>query len=1542
MLLGNQNFSGNVAIDAANLTINNSSIVTANAGNISFNGAAIASGNLVNNGGVLQSTMGSLNLTSPSDLGFSIGVSGTYSGSGSINISSGTSTNQVAFAPGSIFTFAGETNVNTNTINIPATATLTAVTGNFNVNGLAGSGASNPLTVNNSGVLQNTTNDANSINITSAVNQGVTFGGLGGSIEAPTSGAINIGAPSGAVTFNNNTTLNGTINVGGGVAPAGFSTPFTMANSVTTSSGVTISNPSGNNLNVYTNAYHANGTTQPSLNLISLGNGTIFNESGNLTLSAGFTFTGGALTIASPGSITASGPITINLSSPNLTSNPGSLSIIAGFAISPTATASGTTTPDGGTFTFTGAANPLSNINLPSVTINTSNTKASGGGNGGNVLLIAGGSIDVATASGTSINTSSASGTAGDVTAIGRGITLGSINANGATTNAAGNINITAATPTINSALNGSAAVIDIAGSINPGSPVSAFSAGVAGGNISVAGFTGANVAGNNISLQAGAGTAFVGAAVSNFNSLQVASSSSTAFTVGSAATVNGIKGAISASATASDISLSNLAGGLTIANTISATSGEIDLSTGGSGAITFNAGGNISAGNSIVFTTGAGAITAASGVQIGTTNTTTGTISFNGGGNVGTTAPLSITAASVAANISGSASTVNISDSSSTSVSLTNVNLEPSSVGKSFTFATPAAITILGPITASAAGSSVSISTTANSSNIAINETFSPIAISASTVTVSANSSGTITDAASAGAIAGSTINFGTTAALASTNGSVGTLIKPVLVSGLGTGLTLSTNTSGLVNINNVGSVPLTLAAANTSSAHGFTLSSNSSITDKATGLTNAKTISLTTTSSIAGQNNISIGSTLGSKLNTSALSLTAAAGGNISTTSGAVLLNALNGGSSSVTLSSSSGNIGSSATPISVDTNQVSATSAGLSGTVVNVANTDATVGGTSVTGLSGGGSIIYKSDDSVNINTSISAGTSVAISAAGSTTFQSNANVYAANGAISVTDTASAATSIKLGSNDTFISQGLGSTAGGITLLVTNTKTPGTIAVGANSTLDSVVQTKSAVKSPFAGQISLVIGASVPSAPVLGTVPTSNVVLTENNHNVFYGSVGGGVSAASPNNTIGVVGNSAVVFVPAAAGSITLGGNDSIIADPPAAGSMQGALYSALGFSPAGTVNTSAHQFGTDAGTFAGFVNMPAQSAAGQLSSAASSSLLNITQPALQLTQPAAQVMQSVVQVKQAALQLNQPALQISQLNFSRELSSSAIGIQLGDLIDTDSEAGQLSYQPGEVLAMLASDRDLGLAGKDLDSSNGVEMDLQDLSASTIHGAAAAAAASSIHLKDGSPLVGNVSQLSSSLKVVTLRKGNVLFAPGANTLVRTPMGDVEISAKSLVLVMVLRDGLAVYDLDDLHKSAVVLKVSNSSIELAPGKHAFITRDSIKSFEQVNPALAVGYGSMAEYSLGSGLKAFLSEFSMPSAIASMRPLKLLLSSSNPEARRLAQHLLKTTAVTLQLKGSSIYQQKLPMPVTSMLLPAESSVVVELGSSVK
>ncbi len=92
-------------------------------------------------------------------------------------------------------------------------------------------------------------------------------------------------------------------------------------------------------------------------------------------------------------------------------------------------------------------------------------------------------------------------------------------------------------------------------------------------------------------------------------------------------------------------------------------------------------------------------------------------------------------------------------------------------------------------------------------------------------------------------------------------------------------------------------------------------------------------------------------------------------------------------------------------------------------------------------------------------------------------------------------------------------------------------------------------------------------------------------------------------------------------------------------------------------------------------------------------------------------------------------------------------------------------------------------------------------------------------------------------------------TLDKGAFLLAPDHNTVVDTPYGPVSVAAGAVALLVSFDKGLAVYDLHDGRKGAVVVGSGPQCATLVPGRSAVLTKTSVTSFEEINPAQLVGY---------------------------------------------------------------------------------------------
>lgn len=175
-------------------------------------------------------------------------------------------------------------------------------------------------------------------------------------------------------------------------------------------------------------------------------------------------------------------------------------------------------------------------------------------------------------------------------------------------------------------------------------------------------------------------------------------------------------------------------------------------------------------------------------------------------------------------------------------------------------------------------------------------------------------------------------------------------------------------------------------------------------------------------------------------------------------------------------------------------------------------------------------------------------------------------------------------------------------------------------------------------------------------------------------------------------------------------------------------------------------------------------------------------------------------------------------------------------------------------------------------------------------------------------------------------SSVSSFSLQKGSILAAPEKDRCIETQFGSVKVGAGSVALVLAFSDGIAVYNLHDQNSNSVSITAGGKRIKVLPGESALIAKDSIGSLAEINPADAISHRYVSSQSLENGLKAFSSQYSIPSAMSAILPLRELMQSNQPHARRTAKQLLKTTAVLMHLQSGGSQFCRHPKPqVTCM-----------------
>lgn len=476
----------------------------------------------------------------------------------------------------------------------------------------------------------------------------------------------------------------------------------------------------------------------------------------------------------------------------------------------------------------------------------------------------------------------------------------------------------------------------------------------------------------------------------------------------------------------------------------------------------------------------------------------------------------------------------------------------------------------------------------------------------------------------------------------------------------------------------------------------------------------------------------------------------------------------------------------------------------------------------------------------------------------------------SVIAAGKQLNVVDTQAAANITTAGSSKTI--------AATILLEDSNTSTGSTskIVIGSGTVNDLGVTIKSNAASGGKGNVNIVMGAP-PSKAVTGTLP-SGMSKSQINGTVFFGASATNTITTPTNSTnILLTGTNAnLVFntgkLPASAITVNAGGTvateTKITADPPAL--VTPLHVSVLISSLSDAVNAPNSNSGTQAGYTS--VSLP-------------TSPLSISGP------NATTAVNASTAVLSGGLLYRDNIYSSGFLPATQETTDTSSSGQSGKSL-ISSWISETEIYSGEVPAIVCSEEDLGVRS---DVSMVVE------------------------LKDHTGYTSNIAPETRSQKLMSLNRGAVVFAPTRDTQIETRFGRIHLAARSLALVIAFRNGLAVYDLDDIHGSSVTIESAGSQIRLYPGLQAIITDATTASLGEVNPTQAIGYRSIRTQQIGPKLKAFIAEFDTCQSLQAVLPLRQLVTSKHPEARKVANHLLKSTAILMQTGASrGAYEQAL------------------------
>jgi len=759
-----------------------------------------------------------------------------------------------------------------------------------------------------------------------------------------------------------------------------------------------------------------------------------------------------------------------------------------------------------------------------------------------------------------------------------------------------------------------------------------------------------------------------------------------------------------------------------------------------------------------------------------------------------------------------------------------------------------------------------------------------------------------------SAGSIGTSTASFSINATNLTANAAANVYLADISTSAvtLGTSAaksgTFQLTTSGDMTTGALTGATIKLISAGALTLGGNLGASTSNITLSAAGL-----VSQAASTDLLNSASLTVNSSGGDVqlINTNLLNLLSASGGNIDITAN----NGLNikgsvVGSSSVDLStnnSSTGNIsiagnisetgaGGSVTLQSVGAGTISksiATAVITAPTVTLVtAKTTGTIGSSTAP--------ILTATQALNI----SSGSSAAVSNTSASAL--NLGTITTGGALSITDsspTLNFTQNVTVGISTTVntniltvvektgnISINSGATVavnGGKAVIQDLNTSNGTITI--DGTLSTQVSATSAAPN---GNVTLVIGNTVPTIGTALTTSIPNVTINPTSPGQVLLASGTSASAISgpantPNATLNATRRN-IIISSANAASIILGSNAIVTADPPALtgvsiaankATLVGGLLSLTNGSTSNTVTGS--------------------------TASANNSGAYTSQPILQVSAP---VLTSLATALSSAPVLFNAATTGSNLSSGPNANASAHASSHND--------AQASIDSASTSQDLTDNDEISYSNSNSNIFNSAALNSIDSSKSN---------------SEASPLRGHVSGSgslfsktlhNSATRIVTLTNGATMYNPDHDTTLETPFGKVHVGAKAVIIIVLSKNGMSLFNVHDEHRDDVRLEINGSILPISIAEHATIIRDK-RDFADLNPLESITHREVNATALPGGMQLIQSQFSILSALSGIKPLRAMAHSSNPEDRKLIQGLVKDAAVIMQTKaGNGAYHR--------------------------
>ncbi len=165
-------------------------------------------------------------------------------------------------------------------------------------------------------------------------------------------------------------------------------------------------------------------------------------------------------------------------------------------------------------------------------------------------------------------------------------------------------------------------------------------------------------------------------------------------------------------------------------------------------------------------------------------------------------------------------------------------------------------------------------------------------------------------------------------------------------------------------------------------------------------------------------------------------------------------------------------------------------------------------------------------------------------------------------------------------------------------------------------------------------------------------------------------------------------------------------------------------------------------------------------------------------------------------------------------------------------------------------------------------------------------------------------------NIGELKDGILHMTLDQGTAFVAHNRPVSLKTSRGEVKIASDSAVYVVAEGKSVSIYDIADRKDNDVAMvTLGNMKLEIKAGEQLLLADKDI-DFEKANPVPEIKSTRMRELGFDGGTRIFHAEFSPLHALDHAKGFHELVNSKSPADQKLANHILKTAAVVLNLRA--------------------------------